>query len=119
EDVHQPAVDGAEAGHDSVARGTAFGQAEVLTVVGDEDSALLEGAAVEKQPDALARRQAAALVLAGEALWAATFEYALAAQRERAGRGGAGGRALDHGRDSLRACRALLRRGNVPGPGMI
>ena len=56
----------AVAAHHAVARHDLLGHAEVAAAVGDELVDFLEGAGVEQQVDALARRQLAGVALAAE-----------------------------------------------------
>ena len=71
EDEHHAAVDGAVAGHHAVAGDLAVGHAEIDAAVLLEHVPFFEGAVVEQQFDALARRQLALGVLGVDALLAA------------------------------------------------
>ena len=61
------------AGDEAVARRALLLHAEIRAAVGDELVELLEGAFIEQQRDALARRQLAGLVFALAALGASAF----------------------------------------------
>ena len=63
EDEDEPAVDGALAGHDAVARHLLLGHAELGAAVLDEHVGLLERIRVEQKLDPLAGGELAALVL--------------------------------------------------------
>src|SRR5690606_2056565 len=67
EDVDEPPVDGAEAGHDAVAVGPALFEAEAGGLVADERAEFLERALVQQDVQALAGGQLALLVLPGDA----------------------------------------------------
>ena len=71
ERVGQPAVDPSVAADDAVAGHDLLGHAEVAAAVRDELVDLFEGAGVEQQVDALARRQLAGVALAAETVLAA------------------------------------------------
>ncbi len=68
EDEDQAAVDHPVAGDHAIARDLVVGHAEVDRAVLDEHVPFLEGAVVQQQLDALARRQLALLVLRVDAL---------------------------------------------------
>ena len=72
EDEHEPAVDGAVAGHDPVAGDLLSFHAEVVAAVLDEHVPLLKGVGVEQDFDALSGGEFALGVLARDALLAAT-----------------------------------------------
>ena len=67
EDVDQPAVDPAVAGHDAVARNHLLVEPEVGGAVGDEPVQLDEAALVQQQVEPLARGELALLVLLRDA----------------------------------------------------
>ena len=71
EGEHLPAVDQPVAGDDAVAGDDLILHPEVEAAVRDELVDLLEGAGIEQQLDALARRQLAGVVMALQALFAA------------------------------------------------
>ena len=71
EDVDQPAVDRALAGHHAVARDLLVLHAEIDRAVLDEHVVFLERAGIEQHVDALARRQLALGVLRLDAALAA------------------------------------------------
>ncbi len=64
EDVDQAAIDAAEAGDESVARGLLLFHAEIVAVMGYELVELFEGTFIEKQLDSLAGAEFAFFVLA-------------------------------------------------------
>ena len=68
EDVDQPAVDPAVAGHDAVAQILLLVQAEIGGAVGDEAIQLDEAARIEQQVEPLPGGELALLVLLGDAL---------------------------------------------------
>ena len=70
EDEHQPAFDASVAGDEAVAVILLLVHAEVGAAMGDELVGLFEGAFVEQELDALARRHLALLVLACAAFFA-------------------------------------------------
>ena len=70
EDKHQAAFDTAIAGEEAVAEILLLFHAEVVAAMGDQFVGLFEGAFVEQELDALARRHLALLVLARPALFA-------------------------------------------------
>src|SRR4029078_6400841 len=63
EDIDEPPVDAAVAGHDAVARHLLLGHAEVETAVLAEPVQLFEGVGIEQDLDALARGELAFAVL--------------------------------------------------------
>ena len=71
-DEHQPAFDASVAGDEAVAVILLLVHAEVGAAMRDQLVGLFEGAFVEQELDALARRHLALLVLAGAALFAST-----------------------------------------------
>ena len=70
---HQPAVDPPVAGDEAVAVELLLGHAEVAAAVRDQLVGFLEGAFIEQELDALARRHLAFFVLLLAALLAAAF----------------------------------------------
>ena len=72
EDIDQPAVDGAAAGHDAVTGDLLFGHAEFGAVMLHIHVELFEAAGIQQDIQPLARRQPALLVLGLDALFPTT-----------------------------------------------